>query len=133
TGRIWISSYYHGLAEYITSKDSIVKFKTRPYGPYRFEGQSANSVFEDRQNNIWIGTKANGVYRFNPNRKRVQFYSQNNYDHTELQSGSVISIAPLDQHTLMIGTMNGPSFFDKKTNTFRNFKGHAYNFGDKAL
>src|SRR5690606_12720856 len=23
TGRIWISSYYHGLAEYIPSKDSI--------------------------------------------------------------------------------------------------------------
>ncbi len=132
-GRYWVTSNYFRLGEYLPACDSVALTQSEPYSPYGFEDNNANCVYEDRQHNIWIGTALNGLYRFNPNRKRVRFYSENDYLPGALQSGKVFSIAALDSNTLMVGTHKGPSIYTRSTNRFTNFKGGAYNFGNKAL
>lgn len=132
-GRFWVASNYFRLAEYLPAADSIVTMPEYADNPFGFEGKNASCIYEDRQHNIWIGTSLNGAYHFNPNQKRVRFYHGNNTAAGSLQSGKVLSIAPLDSNTLMIGTNNGPSIYSRSTNNFINFKGHAFNFGNKAL
>jgi ligand-binding sensor domain-containing protein len=132
-GRFWVASSYFRLAEYLPGSDSVTTIRQAPYNPYGFGGSSASCVYEDRQGNIWIGTGTDGIYHFNPNRKRVRFYSGNDFENGALQRGKVLSIAPLDSNSLMIGTSSGPSIFYRNTQTFLNFKGYSYNFGNKAL
>lgn len=132
-GRFWVTSNYFRLAEYLPEYDSVVTRQPDPYSHYGFDDNNASCVYEDRQHNIWIGTSLNGSYHFNPNRKRVQFFSENDFVPGALQKGKVFSIAGLDSNTLMIGTHNGPSLYYRNTNSFLNFKGYAYNFGDKPL
>jgi ligand-binding sensor domain-containing protein len=130
--RIWVASNYFSLSEYLPGQDTVVSIGRESFNPYGFEGNNAYSLYEDRQHNIWIGTILNGVYHFNPNRKRVRFHYGNDVPGA-LQRGKVLSMAALDSNTLMIGTNAGPSIYTRNTNTFLNYKGAAFNFGDKAL
>jgi ligand-binding sensor domain-containing protein/anti-sigma regulatory factor (Ser/Thr protein kinase) len=132
-GRFWVTSNYFRLGEYLPAYDSVILTKPESNSPYGFEDNNANCVYEDRQHNIWIGTALNGLYRFNPNRKRVRFYSEHDFVPGALQSGKVFSIAAMDSNNLMVGTHKGPSIYTRNTNRFVNFKGYACNFGNKAL
>lgn len=132
-GRIWATSHYFRLTEYLPHSDTIVSIPEDVYNPYGFESQNASCIYEDRQHNIWIGTFLSGVYHFNPNKKSVRFYCGNDLQKGALQSGKVISIAPLDSNTLMIGTNKGFSLYKRNTGAFLNYKGFALNFGDKPL
>ncbi len=132
-GRFWVTSNYFRLAEYLPHLDSVITTQPDPYSPYGFDDNNASCVYEDRQHNIWIGTSLNGAYHFNPNRKRVHFFSESDFVPGALQKGKVFAIAGLDSNTLMVGTHNGPSIYSRNTNSFINFKGYAYNYGDKPL
>lgn len=133
SNRVWVASHYFGLAEYYPRNDSIATAAPQPYTPYSFEGRNAQCIYEDRQKNLWVGTIRNGVYRFRPNQKSVYFYAQNDLDKNALQTGAVITIATLDSNTLMIGTQNGPSFYNRNTGRFRNFRGRAHYAGMQTL
>lgn len=39
--------------------------------PYGLETGSVNCVFQDNQNNLWIGTGSQGVFKLNPSQNRV--------------------------------------------------------------
>lgn len=133
TGRFWTASYYYRLAEYLPASNLVVPVARDPFNPYGFDGNTATCVFEDRQHNIWIGTAREGVYRFNPGQGRVKFYSTNPVEAGSLQKGHVMSLAKLDNNLLMVGTDVGPSFYDKKNNSFINFKGIAKDMGNLPL
>jgi ligand-binding sensor domain-containing protein len=66
--------------------------------------ESVTTLLEDRQNNIWVGTDNNGLYRFNPS---GEFFT--NVGHTNRMSGkkgegSVMSFMPTKWGTLLVGT-----------------------------
>ncbi|MEJ7625381.1 MAG: two-component regulator propeller domain-containing protein [Ferruginibacter sp.] len=122
-GRIWIASFYFRLAEYLPKTNEIITFQKDALSPYGYDGTSAICVFEDRQHNIWIGTGGKGVYRFNPDNNAVKFTSGNDHETNALQSGRVLSLVSLDNNTLLVGTENGPSFYDYTKKKHTNFKG----------
>jgi ligand-binding sensor domain-containing protein len=122
-GRIWLASFYFGLAEYLPGPGKIVTFEQDPFSPYGFNSNSAVCVYEDYQHNIWVGTAGKGVYRFNPDITSGKFYSGNDFVPGALHSGSVLSLVTIDSNTLFAGTEKGPSFYNYKTAQFTNFKG----------
>ncbi|RYZ51699.1 MAG: hypothetical protein EOP49_11130, partial [Sphingobacteriales bacterium] len=130
--RIWVASHYFSLSEYLPGKDTVVTAVHDPFNPYGYEGSNAYSLYEDRQHNIWVGTLLNGVFHFNPNRKRVLFHYGSDAAGA-LQRGKVLSMAALDSNTLMVGTNIGPSIYLRNSNTYLNYKGTAYNFGNQPL
>lgn len=132
-GRFWAATTYFRLCEYFPATNTAVPVPREPFNPYGFDGDVATCVFEDRQHNIWIGTARQGVYRFNPEQDRVKFYSTNPADSRSLQKGQVLSLAKLDNNLLMVGTDVGPSFYNKPTNSFINYKGIAKEFGNLPL
>ena len=133
-GRFWLASDYFQLAEYLPAHDSVITFKTDDlYNPFAFGKNHAISLFEDRQNNIWVGTRDRGVYYFNPRHKAVDFYSGNNYNKNSLQRAEVVGFSLIDSNTFFVGTNAGPSFLDINTGNFVNYKGQTTNGKPGAL
>lgn len=133
TGRFWVASYYYRLSEYFPANNTTVPIPREPFSPYGFNGDAATCVFEDKQHNIWIGTPRQGVYRFNPGNRRVRFHASNPVEPGGLQKGHVMSLAKLNNESLMVGTDVGPSIYKRSTNSFINFKGIAKELGSLPL
>lgn len=75
---------------------------------------SVNSLFEDKQNNIWIGTWLDGLFRYDPELKKIFHYSP--LDKNNAISGNKISSIVQDQNGFIwIGTFgNGLNKLDKQ-------------------
>ncbi|RYY57797.1 MAG: hypothetical protein EOO05_17705, partial [Chitinophagaceae bacterium] len=127
TGRVWIASAYHRLLEYLPAQDTVIAVPRDPYNPLGFDGNSASCIYEDRQHNVWVGTRANGVYRFNPAMGAVKFYPQNDFVKGQLATGRVTSVSVASAGRIIIGTDRGPSVLDRTTNLFTNFRGVSTN------
>ncbi len=132
SGRFWTANNYYRLAEYLPAKNLAIPVLREPNNPYGFDSDVATCVFEDSQSNIWIGTPNRGVYRFNPNKNRVKFYSTSAVK-GGLQNGNVQALAKLTNNLLMVGMDAGPSFYDKSKNEFINYKGIAKELGNLPL
>lgn len=79
--------------------------------------EMVNSLFEDREKNIWVGTDNNGLYRFNP---ASEFFA--NIRHTNRVTGltgegSAMSFMPTRWGTVLAGTWgDGLYHYDKNFN-----------------
>lgn len=63
-----------------------------------------NSLHEDREKNIWIGTKTNGLYRFNPS---AELFTNVNHLHRmsgNTGDGDVMSFIKTKWNTYLVGT-----------------------------
>jgi ligand-binding sensor domain-containing protein len=83
---------------------------------------SVNSLFEDREKNIWIGTWLNGLYRYDPFRDTLINYLPDSKKNSI--SGNKISCIYQDEKGIIwIGTFNnGLNKFDKQNDKFKHFK-----------
>mgnify|MGYP006116296575 FL=1 len=67
------------------------------------------SITKARDGIFWLGSKANGVYLWNPKRGLFKNYRYKSEDPTSLSSNEVWSVlsSPTDKETLWVGTSNG--------------------------
>jgi ligand-binding sensor domain-containing protein len=63
-----------------------------------------NSLFEDKEGNIWIATDINGLYRFNPHDQFFTNIRQINRKLGKPGNGSTMSFMPTKQGNLFVGT-----------------------------
>jgi ligand-binding sensor domain-containing protein len=132
-GRTWVASYYFRLGEYLAGENAIHTVDKDSYNPFGFDGKSASCLYEDRQHNIWVGTISKGVYHFNPDHTTTRFYPQNDFIPGAQQQGRVTCISTIDSNTWLIGSDNGPSFYNTVTGKFNNYKGISITGINKAL
>lgn len=125
--RIWIASIHFGLCEYLYTKDSIISYSNSSLNPYGIHTGPLVCIFQDKQNNIWLGTREQGILRFNPEKQCAFFYDQDDYQKTKLQYSSINALYQIDNQTALIGSQEGFSLFNYNTKTFTNFKGEAKN------
>ena len=101
-GKIWVKGL-GVFAEYLEKENQFQLV----YNGYENEQSIAysrlNALFEDRENNIWVGTNNNGLYRFNP---ATQFFT--NIRHSNRMTGkagdgSFLSFIYTKQGTLLAG------------------------------
>ncbi len=102
-GTLWI----RGLGVFARWLEQEKRFEMVANG-YRNERsivyEAINSLIEDREKNIWVGTDNNGLYRFNPT---AEFFV--NLKHTSRitgtdGAGSVMSVMPTVWGTILVGT-----------------------------
>ena len=115
-GTIWIG----GLNLFARFVEEDKKFQL-VYNGYLNERsisyERLNTIFEDREKNIWVGTDNNGLYRFNPSE---QFFTNVAHLHpiTKQQGkGTVMSFIPLKDGRILTGSWgDGLYLYDKNLN-----------------
>jgi signal transduction histidine kinase/ligand-binding sensor domain-containing protein len=77
-----------------------------------------NSLYEDENGIVWLGTWQGGLARYDVNNKKIKIYTRDD----GLPSMSVQAILPhTKSNSLWLSTFEGLSRFDVKTETFNNF------------
>ena len=102
-GTIWI----HGMllmARFAEDENRFVLVHNGYENERSIAYEMVHCLYEDRENNIWVCTDNNGLYRFNPSR---EFFT--NIDHINRISGkkgdgSVMSFMHTKRNTLLVGT-----------------------------
>jgi signal transduction histidine kinase/ligand-binding sensor domain-containing protein len=114
---LWILTN-DGLFLYNYQTDKIERFGYDKNAGEVFITQDVNSLYEDPQGIVWVGTWNGGLSRYNPETKKMKNYTREN----GLPSMSVQSIlADEKNHVLWLSTFDGLSRFDLKTEQFSNY------------
>ncbi|HHY71623.1 MAG TPA: hypothetical protein GX519_08290, partial [Thermoanaerobacterales bacterium] len=118
-GVTWVATSQRGLW-YIDKQSKTLK-------PFSIPGNNFNyfwshviyKVFEDSQNNLWLGTGKYGVARLNPERNKADFFINNAQDLASLYGISHFRAIEEDRYgRIWIGSRTGFCTFDPETATF---------------
>lgn len=120
SGVIWIGTYTNGISK--------LDIKSKPFTPYlnsREFNHSINNVgiraiYEDENRNVWLGMLENGFMKVGGPRSEkpdeVTFYPFNASVANSITGKDVRAIIGAGDGTLWLGTSNGLSRFDPRTN-----------------
>ncbi|MCP4314233.1 MAG: response regulator [Bacteroidetes bacterium] len=124
-GNIWAGTYGDGLFKLNSDLGSPVlsAYKTNINSPGSISCNEIHSIFEDRYQNIWIGTE-NGLNRIVKNEITYFTYQNNPVDRSSIASNHVFEIYQDTTGKIWIGTPRGLSVFDYNMNNgqFDNFQ-----------
>jgi signal transduction histidine kinase/ligand-binding sensor domain-containing protein len=89
-----------------------------------FRNADVRCFFEDKEGQIWIGTKSKGIFIHNPTINTFPYWGEKKDNYTEGLSDKVVtSVCEDAQNNLWIGTRNGGiNRFDPKTKKFTVYK-----------
>ncbi|MFZ1292111.1 MAG: two-component regulator propeller domain-containing protein [Melioribacteraceae bacterium] len=108
----------NGLFLYNYKKDKIERHGFDKTKGDVFGTQDINSLHEDTQGVLWVGTWQGGLSKYNVETKKIKTYTRND----GLSSMSIQGILEdEDKDALWLSTFDGLSFFNIKTEKFNNF------------
>lgn len=123
-GSIWVTGL-GVFAQYI-EKEKEFQFVYNGYLNERsISFESVNSLYEDREKNIWVATNNNGLYRFNPSQQYFINVPHINRQNNKTGHGTVMSFINTRKGTFYAGTWgDGFYHYDKNLNLLPvNIKG----------
>jgi ligand-binding sensor domain-containing protein len=83
---------------------------------------SVNALFEDSEENLWIGTWLDGLYRYSPDEQKLSHFVPDVRNSFSLSSSKVTAIIEDSKGFIWVGTHSGGvNKFDKKTGKFYHF------------
>lgn len=79
-------------------------------------------LFADSRNRLWIGTRNEGIYLYDPVRFTLRRFQSSEKDSTQLSHNSIISIAEDAQQQIWIGTNRGINRFNETQLSFNRME-----------
>ncbi|SER82369.1 hybrid sensor histidine kinase/response regulator transcription factor [Pedobacter rhizosphaerae] len=120
-GTIWIGSL-NGLSILQKKNGYYPNHTTKSILNRYILKKNIQKIFEDSRGDLWIATSA-GLYRYNPNNKRLTQFRKNEANKTKLQSDYINCIVENRSGELLIGTyFGGLSIYNPKTNRFKTYQ-----------
>ncbi|MBI3169508.1 MAG: GAF domain-containing protein, partial [Chloroflexi bacterium] len=87
-----------------------------------FDEIRINTLLEDKDGYLWIGTYDDGLYRLNPETEEVTYFRHDSAKSSTLGSNTVLCIYQDSKGTLWVGTHGGGlSRFNPETKSFTHF------------
>jgi PAS domain S-box-containing protein len=122
---LWIGTENGGLDllnlnTYKKGVNSFVHFKNDPNRETSLSNNSIYSLFQDTQDNIWIGTFGNGINIVNSVRdKFIHIKSELGINNS--LNNNLVNAFLEEKNFLWIGTEGGLNRYNKKDNTFKHY------------
>ncbi|WP_282123318.1 two-component regulator propeller domain-containing protein [Algibacter mikhailovii] len=119
-GKLYAGTHL-GLGVLNLMGDSIIPAEFSPENKERIDGKGIQSLLIDAYNNLWVGTKSDGLILISPNENNAD----SNYTISELgiTDNIIFSIIQLADHTIMCGTENDGLFhIGPNAKVLRNYK-----------
>ncbi len=117
-GFIWVGTM-EGLHKFDGTTFRV--YKNNVFDSTSLGGNWVECLFEDSENNLWIGTRKAGLNRFLRDREVFVRYRRSPRDSTALWSRSIRKIFEDSGGDLWIAATYGLHRFDRKTGTFKSF------------
>ena len=122
TGNIWVCTLGGGLNLYNPSNDKFITYKNISNNGSSIPSNELNTVFEDSNGVIWLGTK-NGISFFNKKEQTFKTYKFDSKNSHSISHNDVRSIYEDSDKNLWIGTFGGGlNKFDPTTGKFNRIK-----------
>ena len=117
TGFIWIGTE-EGLHRYDGYNFTI--FRNSPDDPNSLRDNLVNVLFEDSRANLWVGTYAGGLQRFNPATQDFNSFHHDPANPESLSDDYVAAIAEDESGELWVATFNGLDILNPATGVVRH-------------
>jgi signal transduction histidine kinase/ligand-binding sensor domain-containing protein len=118
---LWTCFQNNGIG-ILPLKEKMIR--TLPFKNEIFDYINAYSIVQDKQNNIWVGTRGQGLWMYNLKNNEQTNYLAENFN--GLNTNSILSVKQSSDEKLLIGT-DGTflSIFNPLTNSFQQVEGNA--------
>jgi len=113
--------WFGGLNLYDSKYDRFIRF---PYGvgdSTVMSGDIVICIYEDKKNNLWIGSETDGLNLLNKKNNTFKKYKNNNNDTSSLSNNGINCIYEDSHNRLWVGTKGGLNLFNREKQTFRRF------------
>jgi ligand-binding sensor domain-containing protein/signal transduction histidine kinase len=97
-------------------------YKPNPEDPASLSDGWIESLFEDSDGYIWVGTYQGGLNRYDPNTDTFTQFRHIPEDASSISEGMIFSILQDRAGTLWVGTMDGLNRFDPKSGSFTHYR-----------
>jgi ligand-binding sensor domain-containing protein len=123
-GTFWIfNASGNGLAVLDKKTNKLVPYSFYPRDPPRGEYAGVNSMLEDRQGNLWIGSPGAGLLRFDRQKHRFVRYRHDPADPNSLAEENVTTLFKDREGNIWIGLQgHGPNHFTPEAALFETFR-----------
>lgn len=108
---LYIGTVEHGLLSHDLDGGSITTV---------LPGVNVTCIYRDYDDSVWVGTHADGLFRVDPSRRRVQ-YTHNPADDGTVSSNFIRSVCRDSRGRLWVGTLEGLSRLDAGGRRFDNY------------
>ncbi|MFD2934691.1 sensor histidine kinase [Spirosoma flavum] len=115
-GAIWVGTY-KGLNLLDPTRKKFRRFQHDPQNKHSISNDNVQSIQSADKGNLWVGTVGGGLNYFDTHKQTFKAYTEKD----GLASNVVCAIQKDHTNRLWLGTNNGLSLFDPKTERFRNF------------
>jgi ligand-binding sensor domain-containing protein len=119
-GQIWIST---SLAIVILSPDlnKITQIPVREKDPESITA-APQYIYQDKKNQIWIGTWGSGLAKYNPEKKTFDYFMHKNDDSTSISGNGIFGLTEDSHNNFWVSLWGtGLDLFDPGKKQFRNF------------
>lgn len=133
-GEIRFGSWAHGIQLYDKTKDRFNEVpadttlvKRGEKSSNQLNDQMVWSIYEDKQQTLWIGTHFNGLTRFDRKTSTYTFYAHNPLDASTISSALVWTSFEDSQGRFWVGTADGLNLMDREKGTFKRYMPNVTN------
>jgi signal transduction histidine kinase/ligand-binding sensor domain-containing protein len=124
TGNIWITTYGNGLIKWNHERKIVTKYLHSPRDDRSIPSDFTELIYEDRNGLIWMSTRSQGIFYFNPIPSSTKHYEYNkNYESPS--SNQIISLSHASNDKIWVTTIQTTYVldrFDPITGKFEHFE-----------
>ncbi len=121
-GSFWLASRYYGLIKFNTKSGKCKSYLNDPNNSNSIAGNMLETIFEDSEGFLWIGTAFNGLDKFDPVTEEFTHINKND-SQFNLSNNSVYAINEDNNKILWVGTRDGLNKIDlinRKNKIYKN-------------
>lgn len=119
-GDVWIATYGGGISRFDRRQEDFINFHHDPKDQNSISRDDVNSILEDSEGKVWIGTTM-GLDLYDPQSNKFTHFKHSEKDINTPSDDYITDIIEDSYHNIWIATSNGLNMFNKVNKKFTRF------------